>query len=357
MYLHQNGTFNFTPPVTDEGFGMYVSDPDYPILTVGGSNMVDQSPDGTRNTQGQMLMSDPTNAPYTMDREGVIQFNSDVLQDTFTIAGFPLVDLFGQSNPGGVTSGPTDCDWDVRICDVWPNGQVYFVQEGVVNARARDWARALVDSMTIPGAATCYNGVEDPNDKNIPYSNINIGQIYEYVYKMMPIGYCWAPGHQIRVLISSSNYTRYQANANLPIMDGEFFRRNPGDGQTYNFNGVDMAPRVAVQRVHFSPDNPTNIAFPTFNSNTATAIQVVTTSNFDINVFPNPATDKVQVFANQKGEHELTITDITGSLITTARFDDNVILNTSQYSKGLYFATVTDVNNAASKITRKFVIE
>ncbi len=55
------------------------------------------------------------------------------------------------SNPGGVSSGPTDCDWDMRICDVWPDGRVYFVQEGIVNARARDWARALVDSMTIPG--------------------------------------------------------------------------------------------------------------------------------------------------------------------------------------------------------------
>ena len=358
MYLHQNGTFNFNAPTTDEGFGMYVNDPNDPILTVGGSNMIDLSPDGTRNTQGQMLLSDPSNAPYTMDREGVIQFNSDVFQDTFSIAGFPLVDLFGKTNPGGVSSGPTDCDWDVRICDVWPNGQVYFVQEGIVNARARDWARALVDSMTIAGTATCYNGVEDPDDKNIPYSNINIGQIYEYVYKMLPIAYCWAPGHQIRVLISSSNYTKYQANANLPLNDGEFFRRNPGDGQSYNFQGVDMLPRVAVQRVHFSADNPTNIAFPVFNSSLSTAVApVAPNTNFDINVFPNPASDKVQIFANQPGEHQLIITDITGSQIASARFDDNTILNTSQYSKGIYFVTVTDMNNAAIKVTRKFVVE
>ena len=358
MYLHQNGAFNFTAPATDEGYGMYVCDPDYPILTVGGSNMIDQSPDGTRNTQGQMLMSDPTNAPYTMDREGVIQFNSDVLQDTFSIAGFPLVDLFGKTNPGGVTDGPTDCDWDVRLCDVWPDGRVYFVQEGIVNARARDWARALVDSMTVPGAATCYNGVEDPNDKNIPYSNINIGQVYEYVYKMLPIAYCWAPGHKMRVLISSSNYTKYQANANLPMNDGEFFRRNPGDGKSYSFNGVDMLPRVAVQRVHFSPDHPTNIAFPVYNHNLSAGITpVMETPNFDINVYPNPATDKVQVFANQPGQHELSICDVTGNVIATARFDDNVILNTAQYSKGIYFVTVRDLNNTALKMTRKFVVE
>lgn len=359
MYLHQNGAFNFSVPTTDEGYGMYVCDPDNPVLTVGGSNMLDMSPDGTRITQGQMRMSDSSNAPYTMDREGVIQFNSGVFQDSFEIAGFPLVDLFAESNPGGVSSGPTDCDWDVRICDVWPNGQVYFVQEGIVNARARDWARALVDSMTIPGTATCYNGVEDPNDKNIPYTNINIGQIYEYLFKMLPIAYCWAPGHQIRVLISSSNYTKYQANANIPLNDGEFFRRNPGDGQSYNFQGVDMMPRVAVQRVHFSNDNPTNIAFPVFNKNfvSVDVPQISATSNFDINVFPNPATDKIQVFANQQGEHELTITDLTGNVITTARFDDNIILNTSQYSKGIYFVTVDDVNNAGNRVTRKFVVQ
>ena len=140
--------------------------------------------------------------------------------------------------------------------------------------------------------------------------------------------------------------------------DGEFFRRNPGDGQSYIYQGVEMMPRVAVQRVHFSNDNPTNIAFPVFNSNyVTTAVPDITNSNFDINVFPNPATDKLQVFANQQGEHELTITDITGNKLATARFDDNVILNTSQYSKGIYFVTVTDVNNAAAKITRKFILQ
>ena len=120
-----------------------------------------------------------------------------------------------------------------------------------------------------------------------------------------------------------------------------------------------MLPRVAVQRVHFSPDNPSNIAFPVFNKNfISTGVQPVSsTYNFDINVFPNPATDKVQVFANQQGEHELTITDITGNVITTARFDDNVILNTTQYSKGIYFVTVDDANNASKRVTRKFVVQ
>jgi len=60
----------------------------------------------------------------------------------------------------------------MRCMAQWPG---LFCAGRHSKCRARDWARALVDSMTVPEAATCYNGVEDPDDKNIPYTNINIG--------------------------------------------------------------------------------------------------------------------------------------------------------------------------------------
>jgi len=360
MYLHQNGSFNSTAPVQDEGYKMYVNDPDDPILTVGGSNMIVRSPDGTRNSQSQMELTDPTNIAYTMNREGVIQFNSDPIVDSLTIMGLPVCTLYAKSNPTGVTSGPTDCDWDFRICDVWPDGRVYFVQEGVVGARGRDWARALVDQMGTPGTPTYVNGIEDPGDKDLPYSNINIGEIYEYVFKMMPIGYSFAKGHRIRVLINSTNYTRYQVNPNLPMEDGEFFRRKPGDGQFYMYHGQQMFPRVTVQRVHFSPDHPTSINFPVYNSgftyNPVKAINV--DPKFDISVFPNPASDQIQIFSNMAGDHQLVITDIAGRVITTGRFDDNLILNTESFGAGVYLATVTDLNSKdAGKVTKKFTIQ
>ncbi|MBP6731405.1 MAG: CocE/NonD family hydrolase [Chitinophagales bacterium] len=359
MFLHQNGAFNSAAPTQDEGYKVYVSDPDDPILTVGGSNMIVRSPDGTRNSQSQMELTDPTNSPYSMDREGVIQFNSDVIADSFTIIGLPVCTLYAKTNPTGVSAGPTDCDWNMRICDVWPDGRVYYVQEGIVGARGRNWARSLVDQMGTAGAPTYANGVEDPGDKDIPYSNINIGEMYEYVFKMMPIGYTFAKGHKIRVLISSSNYTRYQANPQLPLEDGEFFRRKPGDGQFYMFQGQPMFPRVAVQRVHFSPEHPTSINFPVYNSDYQyTAVNPVKVdSKFDISVFPNPASDKIQIFANQEGNHELIITDITGRTVTTTKFDDNVIINTGSYGKGIYFATVTDLNSKVGKVTKKFTIQ
>lgn len=359
MFLHQDGSFNFNAPTQDEGFKVYATDPDDPILTVGGSNMIVRSPDGTRNSQSQMEMTDPTNAPFTMDREGVIQFNSDPIVDSFTILGLPVCTLYAKSNPTGVASGPTDCDWNFRLCDVWPDGRVYYVQEGIVGARGRDWARSLVDQMGTPGTSTYVNGVEDPGDSDIPYSNINIGEIYEYVFKMMPIGYTFAKGHRMRILINSSNYTRYQVNPNLPLEDGEFFRRKPGDGQFYMYQGQAMFPRVAVQRVHFSPEHPTSINFPVYNSDYqyTPVTEVKTESNFDISVFPNPAYEKVQIFSNQPGNHQLVITDISGSVIYTGSFDDNMIINTEKLGKGLYFATVTDADRKGNRVTKKFIVQ
>jgi len=70
-----------------------------------------------------------------------------------------------------------------------------------------------------------------------------------------------------------------------------------------------------------------------------------------------PLPDKVQIFANQQGEHNLTITDIAGSQITATVFDDNVIINTGKYSKGVYLLPCLIATNPGDKITRKFVVE
>lgn len=358
LYLHQDGSMNANAPTTDEGYKMFVHDPDDPILTVGGNNMIVRSPDGSRNTQSQMEMTAPENAPYTMNREGVVQFNSDVLTDTFTILGLPVCTLYSKTNPGGIESGPTDADWFVRLCDVWPDGRVYFVQEGCVNARARDYARALVDDMEVPGSPKYGNGEEDPGDWDIPYSNINIGETYEYVFKFQPIGYTFAPGHKLRVLISSSNYTRYQSNPNVPIEEGEFFRRKPGDGQSYTYQGQEYAPRVSVHRVHFSPEHPTNINFPMYRTDYQyNNVPHIAATDLDMTLFPNPTSDNLHIFVNKPGDHELTITDITGKQVFTGRFDDNIIVSAETMGSGIYFATVRDINNPADMKTKKFIVQ
>jgi putative CocE/NonD family hydrolase len=227
------------------------TNPDNPIITVGGGNMIEQTPQGDRISQGQMNLADPNFGKFTMDREGVLKFETDILPDSLSIIGFPKVKLYAKSNPLNTASGPTDCDFFVRILDVYPDGKEFFVVEGAVNARAREFAKSIA--------------VGNEND-NATFSNIDIGKIYEYYFQCYPIAYTFAEGHKIKVLISSSNYPRFQACANIPLMDGEFFRRKPADGRTYIIQRQRIYTTKSAQQISFSDQYPTQIELPVYGT-------------------------------------------------------------------------------------------
>ena len=356
MYLHQDGSFNESSPATDEGFGIYVHDPDDPILTTGGANMIVRTPQDDRNSQGPMNLADPLFAPYTMDRQGVISFTGTSITeangypgDSMCIIGFPVATLYAKSNPGGVMNGPTDTDFFIRILDVYPDGREFFVVEGCVNARARNYARGLVtgkDDDINYHKGFPEDEISDGID-DIPYSNINVGQVYEYKFKMMPIAYTWGKNHKIKILISSSNYTRYQVNPNLPINDGDFFRRKPGDGQKYTFNGVEMSPRVAVQRIAFSTSYPTNIDMPVYSPgtiNTGLTVSPGINTKIDALVFPNPATDIISVYMNKDGRYDIRLSNMLGQTLFTGKFANETILSVNDLNKGLYFIKIRELD-------------
>lgn len=344
MYLHQNGKLNFVKPTADEGYKTYVHDPDNPIITVGGGNMIENTPQGDRSSQGQMNYSDPLLAPYTMDREGVLKFETDVLPDSLCIVGFPKYKLYAKSNPGNTASGPTDCDFFVRILDVYPDGKEFFVVEGAVNARAREFARSIA---------------EGHENDDAPFSNIDIGKIYEYYFQGYPIAYTFAQGHKIKVLISSSNYPRFQACANVPIMPNEFFRRKPADGRTYIYNGVEYAPRVSVQRIAFSDAYPTHIELPVFGSTSViTAIKKPNTSrpDWDATMYPNPSEGKFSVFINKNGHYIATIFNMIGEKLQVREITDQSVFDLSGFAKGQYLMEIIDVRNEEQKITKPFTL-
>ena len=297
----------------------------------------DKTPDGERDSQGQFNLKDPRYEQHTMNRPGVISFESATIKDSLCIVGFPGVKLYAKSNIGGLNDGPTDTDFFVRIVDVYPDGREYFVQGGCVNARARDYVRMLKEEpwkdYTIPFVGD-----------DIPFTNINIGEIYEYVFDLLPIAYTFGDGHKMKILISSSNYNRYQVNPNIPIMPNEFFRRKPGDGQTYIFEGETYSPRIAIQRVHFSEEHPTQISLPVYTK-TYTDIGDVEAESTgpEMLLFPNPAADVVTVYMNNGGEYNLNILNIDGSLIRSENsFRDNFNLDVSTLSQGIYFIELTD---------------
>lgn len=344
MYLHKNGDLNTSFPAEDEGYSIYVHDPDDPIKTHGGANMIVKTPDGARDSQGQMDLADPLYASYTLNHPGVVQYSYEVQKDSLCIIGFPKATLYAKSNPGGKTSGPTDTDFFVRILDVYPDGREFFVVEGCVNARARDYARQLA------------MGPEDPN---IPFTNIEIGEIYEYYFQMMPIAYTWGKGHKIKVLISSSNHNRYQVNPNLPIEEGQFFRRQPNDGKTYIFEGEEMEPRIAVQRIAHSPEYPTKISLPVYNKQSTSVQGPASNSKFDLDalVYPNPASNQVHVYMNASKEYDIIVRDLLGKTVYQGQFNDNTTLDVSGFDSGIYLLDIRDHKNPKHNVMQKVVVQ
>lgn len=338
MYLHNGGVVNFLHPTEDEGFVSYTDDPNQPVVTVGGNNMLVKTPGDNRDSQGQIDLSNPMYAPQTMDREGVIKFETEVLTDTLSIIGFPKVKLYAKANPEGVSAGETTCEFYVRILDVYPDGKEYFVVEGGVNARAREYARSIAEG--------------NEND-NAPFSNINIGQLYEYYFEMYPIAYTFGEGHKIKVLISSSNYPRFQANANVPIEDGEFFRRSPNDGKTYVYKGTEYAPRKSMQSVAISDVYASHIELPVFGETTLITStknhHSTKQSSLDFNLFPNPNNGEFSVLMKKAGNYSATIYNLLGQKVESQNITEQGYFNLSQKAKGNYIIEIKDLKNPENK--------
>lgn len=302
FYLHSSGLLDEHKPTSPESPLSYTHDPNNPVQSVGGNNLFLKTPDRSRDSHGQMDYASPDAQAITMNRPDVLQFETDVLSDSISFIGFPKARIFVQSNP---LSGPrqTDSDFFVRLLDVSPDGRQLLITEGAVNARARQYARSL------------YLGQEDDT---APFSNISGDSIYELQFQLLPIAYTLAQGHKLKVLVSSSNYPRYRSNPNLPMQDGEFFRSQPNDGRSYNYQGQNIQARLAENTLFFAPDMPSCIELPSYNRQAATALQNQEAKS-DIRVFPNPTKDFLNISCSSCTESLWRIVDLQGRTVKEGR--------------------------------------
>jgi len=325
--LTKNGNFELAndDSVVEEGILSFMHNPDEPVLTIGGGNMITRTPDG-RASQGQLDLTQYR--AETLDENKVLQFTSPLIEDSLVIIGASVATIYASSNPVGVDEGLTDTDFFVRIVDVYPDGAEYFVVEGAINARARAYAKSLLDNN---------------EDINAPFTNIEIGKVYEYVFNMMPIAYVFGKGHQMKILISSSNYNRYQVNANVPIEEGDFFRRKPGDGQSYTFEGKEMAPRIAEQKVFFSTEYPTGIQLPVYDPSRVVSVEENLIAKSGLQVYPNPVSDLLYIENNLNLEGTIQITNALGEKIWQNNLEKNLNVTNvdlAHWSAGIYFISL-----------------
>jgi hypothetical protein len=168
-YFHENRVLNTTLPTTGYNYS-YIFDPRDPVETLGGQNQ-------------PFDLNGPYDQRPIENRSDVLLFESDVLTEPYETVGRIWGHLW-------VSSNCTDTDFTVKLTDVYPDGRSMLITDGSLTVRSR-------------------NGytIED-------FISGNQIDVYELLVDCWSTAYTFAPGHKIRVAISSSNYPRFAINPN-----------------------------------------------------------------------------------------------------------------------------------------------
>ena len=93
----------------------------------------------------------------------------------------------------------------------------------------------------------------------------------------------------------------------------------------------------------------------TMSSDTAVGIDFLTT---EVNVYPNPASTQLNVEIDMSGDYTVSLTNINGQMVfTQANVVDDLQIDISDFTQGLYFITITDNDGVLKAEERKIVIE
>lgn len=169
-YLGENATLGRTLPGVDEAPDSYVYDPQDPCPTAGGPLLMPDS-----YTKG------PVDQRAIMKRPDVLSFVSAPVTSDLEVTGYVKAVLWA------ATSG-LDTDWVVKLCDVHPDGRVLNVTDGILRARYR-------------------NGLESPE-------LLEPGAVEQFEIDLWATSMVFREGHRIAVLVTSSDFPRYDRNLN-----------------------------------------------------------------------------------------------------------------------------------------------
>ena len=122
-----------------------------------------------------------------MDKRGdVLKFQTPVLDKELPLTGTISATLY-------VSSDAIDTDFTVKISDVYPdNGPVRILQDNAFRMRWRE-----------KGVTPVY---------------MKKGEVYEIKVDLWSTSYIVAPGHSLRISVSSSNWPRFSVNPNNGLL-------------------------------------------------------------------------------------------------------------------------------------------
>jgi putative CocE/NonD family hydrolase len=168
--LDGGGTLSTVAPA-EEKPDQYVYDPNDAVPTIGGPLCCGPLPTGI-GPQDQR----PAEA-----RADVLVFSTPAFTQNTEVTGPISLDLY-------VSSSAVDTDFTGKLVDVWPNGFVQNLTEGILRLRYR-------------------NSQEKPELGNP-------GEIYHISVDLWATSNVFLPGHKLRLEVSSSNFPRFDRNLN-----------------------------------------------------------------------------------------------------------------------------------------------
>jgi putative CocE/NonD family hydrolase len=145
-------------------------------------------------------------------REDILVYTTEPFADGLEVSGTIGITLY-------VSSDARDTDFTVKLIDVHPDGRAYNLDETIQRVRYREGYDRQV--------------FMEP------------GQVYEVEVSPMSTSNYFAPGHSLRIEVSSSNFPRFTRNLNT-------------GGNNYDeTEGV-----VANNQVHHTAEYPSQIRIP-----------------------------------------------------------------------------------------------
>lgn len=167
FYLHADGSVSNSPPSEGAESTTYVYDPTDPVPTVGGNNL--DMPCG------------PLDQAEIDTRSDVLVFETPVLTEVLPLTGALSATLY-------VSSDAVDTDFMIRMSDVYPTGEARLIQDSAIRMRWREG-----------GLTPVY---------------MEAGEVYEVEGSLWNTSYVLAPGHKLRLVVTSSNDPRFSVNPN-----------------------------------------------------------------------------------------------------------------------------------------------
>ena len=296
LFLNANKDLSqSTPP--NESLS-YDYDPEDPSPTIGGKTLtpgIDQGPMDQRFE--------------VENRNDAVVFTSEELTTDMEIQGQVKLKLF-------VGSDKKDSDFMARLTEVYDDGRSMLLGETAVRAHYQNGKSA---------SDTTY---------------LKKGNVYEYELAFDHLANTFKAGHKIRLIITSSNYPKFNRNMNT------------GDEMYPNTNADTLVnPEIANNSLWFGSQYPSQLTFPTVNYSPDFISEKPEIQK--LKIYPNPSNGNFQLDKSLIGANVL-VYDMKGKLLIESVKIKSTKLNFTELKSGNY---VIKVQKNGNSFRNKLVIE